>query len=93
MEVFWHYQWSTVCHNSWDNRDAIVVCKQFGYPGGHARHSSFFGPGTGVILLDRVSCSGNEPNIFSCRHTNFGENNCGHRQDAGVVCTARGTKM
>jgi len=61
-----------------------------GYPGGKARHDAFFGSGTGVVLLSNVQCRGDEPNIFSCRHDNFGANNCGHRDDAGVVCTARG---
>ena len=24
--------WGTICHNSWDSRDAHVACKQLGYP-------------------------------------------------------------
>ena len=24
--------WGTICHNSWDSRDAYVACKQLGYP-------------------------------------------------------------
>ena len=31
VEVCIDDQWGTVCHNSWDNTDATVVCDQLGY--------------------------------------------------------------
>ena len=45
-----------------------------------------FGQGTGPILLDDVECSGSEWSLFNCTHSEIGVNNCGHADDAGVVC-------
>ena len=89
VEIYYHWQWSTICDNGWDDNDAVVVCKQLGYSGGSARSGAYFGEGTGsVILLSNVSCTGNESNIFSCNNS-VRKNDCGHHKDAGVVCTGK----
>jgi len=38
--------------------------------------------------MDDVMCQGNEYFIQDCQHPGFGENNCVHAEDAGVVCQA-----
>ena len=55
--------------------------------GAIARFSAFFGRGTGPIYLDDVGCSGNEASVFNCSHRGIGRHNCGHHEDAGVICT------
>ena len=32
VEVCVNAVWSSVCHWSWDYKDAFVVCRQLGYP-------------------------------------------------------------
>ncbi len=46
---------------------------------------SYFGPGTGTILLDDVRCVGSETSIFDCLHTNITDR-CSHNEDVGIVC-------
>ncbi|XP_067354086.1 deleted in malignant brain tumors 1 protein-like isoform X3 [Channa argus] len=87
VEVYNGGQWGTVCDDGWDLNDANVVCRQLGC--GRARSAlsnAAFGPGSGPIWLDDVVCSGNESSITDCRHLRFGVHNCGHHEDASVVC-------
>ncbi|XP_041470263.1 deleted in malignant brain tumors 1 protein-like [Lytechinus variegatus] len=88
VEVLYDGEFGTVCDDSWDTLDAAVVCRMLGYEGasqapGYAR----FGQGSGDIVLDDVVCQGTEDNIASCVHRSWGEHNCGHTEDASVVCT------
>ena len=48
--------------------------------------TAYFGPGTGPINLDNVQCVGTEPSLFNCSFITA--HNCGHGEDASVVCLA-----
>ena len=48
-----------------------------------------FGQGTGEIWLDDLACTGSEPKLSECGHSGIGIENCGHNEDAGVVCQER----
>jgi len=52
-------------------------------------HHLRFAPGHGPIWMDDVMCQGNEYFIQDCQHPGFGENNCVHTEDAGVVCQCK----
>lgn len=87
VEVLYQGQWGTVCDDEWEMTNADVVCRQLGC--GHAVSaptSAHFGRGSGPIWLDNVECRGEEPALTHCTHPGFGENNCGHGEDAGVIC-------
>ena len=56
--------------------------------GAVAKARSFFGRGTGPILLDDVHCVGSEKTLLQCSSKPLGHNNCDHDEDVGVICNA-----
>ena len=91
VEVLYNGVWGTVCDDSWDINDGRVVCRSLGYRDViSAPRYAHFGQGYGSIWMDNVHCSGDEAHIFDCPHNGFGNHNCGHSEDASVICAPDG---
>ena len=77
-----------MCDDDWDLTDARVVCRELGFSRAvSAYQRAHFGRGTGPIWLDNVECTGSESRLDHCDHNGVGDHNCGHSEDAGVVCS------
>ncbi|NWI22987.1 C163A protein, partial [Sula dactylatra] len=88
VEVLHEHQWGTICDDSWDLKDAKVICRQLGCGTAvSAPGQAHFRQGLGPIWLDDVECTGMETTFSQCSLSSWGLHNCNHEEDAGVVCS------
>ncbi|XP_032813765.2 antigen WC1.1-like [Petromyzon marinus] len=88
VEVFYGGSWGTVCDDLWELQDANVVCRQLGC--GEALSAplyAYYGVGSGHIWMDNVQCSGQEAELSQCGQNGWGIHDCGHNEDASVICS------
>lgn len=87
-------EWGTICDDRWDLKDATVVCRMLNYTGALAATLySSYGGGQGKIWLDSLDCVGNESSVEECPHGGWGNHDCSHAEDAGVICQANDSAL
>ncbi|XP_076461893.1 scavenger receptor cysteine-rich domain-containing group B protein-like isoform X2 [Babylonia areolata] len=82
--------WGTLCRDSWEDSEAMVVCRMFGYKSGHMYTVKDLPPAHGVRYERYEDCQGHEEHVEQCIHEGFVpayDSSCvNHRDDAGVFC-------
>ena len=81
----------SVIYNAFDGSlaeifEVLTILLSIYHLGATARSNGAFGRGSGPIFLANVQCNGLEQRISDCPQAELEANNCGHYQDAGVVC-------
>ncbi|XP_063044017.1 lysyl oxidase homolog 3A isoform X1 [Engraulis encrasicolus] len=87
VEVFYKGEWGTICDDDFTMGNAQVLCHHLGFVSATSwSHSAKYGPGTGKIWLDNMICSGSETSIEKCHSRGWGNSDCTHDEDAGIIC-------
>ncbi|XP_028657375.1 lysyl oxidase homolog 3B isoform X5 [Erpetoichthys calabaricus] len=87
IEVFYNDEWGTICDDDFSMENAFVLCRHLGFVSATGwAHSAKYGKGTGKIWLDNVQCSGSEKHIGDCKSRGWGNSDCTHDEDAGIIC-------
>ncbi len=73
-----------MCNDRLSEEAVKVVCHEFGFGAGEL--TTGFGAGTGLIWLENVDCDGDEGSLSECANNGYGEHNCNHEEDVGIVC-------
>lgn len=85
LEIFYNNTWGSICDDSFNEKAANVACRQLGF----SKASNWikdYGVIKSPYWLDDVKCLGNETSLAKCAHSNWGVNNCGIFEAAGVEC-------
>lgn len=89
LEVQVNGVWGRVCLHNFDDKDASVACRHFGYDGGVAYLHIM--KNDRPVLMRNIECTGNETNLDQCPHQKTPDLvHCNFRSnDAGVICYNR----
>ena len=68
-------QWRNICSQGFSNASSLVACRQIGFDGGGQSELNNQSPSF-PVLLNNVSCVGNETTLLQCPHDSVNQYNC-----------------
>ncbi|XP_052268670.1 uncharacterized protein LOC127870050 [Dreissena polymorpha] len=89
VEIEYRGRWGTICDDGFDDLEAKVICNMLGFSTNDSKAlgGSYYGEGTGDIVVDEMRCIGNENDISECKSSDWmSPSNCNHIEDASVEC-------
>ncbi|GCC19059.1 lysyl oxidase homolog 3B-like isoform X1 [Chiloscyllium punctatum] len=87
VEVSYEGEWGTICDDDFKLDNAVVLCRMMGFTTAVGwTHSAKYGKGTGRVWLDNLDCRGTEKDVSECKSLGWGQTDCTHEEDAGVIC-------
>ncbi|XP_033101599.1 neurotrypsin-like [Anneissia japonica] len=84
--------WGNICDQGWDEKDAIVACRQLGFgnvgfPLNGQSTNSQYGNGDGEYLYSQFNCNGSENALRDCPYKTYSTDmGCSEMQAAGLMC-------
>ena len=92
VQLYLFGHWGTVCGDSWDLMDAVVVCRQMGYSTALTALSNTVFEDNGALVWPILSnCNGYEANLTQCGNRTVAS--CSSSSKAGVVCSSENTYL
>ncbi|XP_038077347.1 deleted in malignant brain tumors 1 protein-like [Patiria miniata] len=88
VEVLHGGRWGSICLDGWDFNDALVVCKQLGFPWLNRDDWNYDGGNlTELVWLSNVQCKGSETRLDECANDGWTDHQCAEtRRAAAVAC-------
>ena len=93
VEVYINNEWGTVCDDSFDIKDAQVVCRSLNFGNAYRWYKTktsakrYPAPASVKVWLGDLKCNGTEFDLRQCKHSGVGNENCNHMQDVWVRCS------
>eukprot|EP00062_Callorhinchus_milii_P022320 gi/632979966/ref/XP_007906765.1/ PREDICTED: lysyl oxidase homolog 3-like [Callorhinchus milii] len=87
VELLYEGEWGSVCDDDFTLNNAHVLCRMLGFVSATGwTHSAKYGKGAGRVWLDNLECKGKEQSVSECQSRGWGQSDCTHEEDAGVIC-------
>ncbi|XP_071138604.1 uncharacterized protein [Mytilus edulis] len=87
LELYYNYQWRTICGDQFDVIDARVACRQLRYSTDAVEIYTATGASSNAsIWKGDFNCSASDTRLINCRRQIRNRNNCSHAEDVGIKC-------